>query len=193
MICWKCKEAVQSMICVSCSTIQPPPPAPDFFKILSLSRTYFLSEDEITSAHRNKIRLVHPDRFVKKSAVERRMSLQWTAFLNEGKRVLLNAYIRARYIATGKIKPKELGGPRLSGEFLEYIFDVQMELGALEKTQKEQITKITQNITEMKLERLKQIESTFDAWEKDHDFSLESINISERWYLKQNIFSDFNL
>ena len=28
MICWKCKEAVQSMICVSCSTIQPPPPAP---------------------------------------------------------------------------------------------------------------------------------------------------------------------
>ena len=52
-------------------------------------------------------------------------SLQWTALLNEAKRVLSNANIRARYLATGKVKPKEVGGPRLSGEFLEYIFDAE--------------------------------------------------------------------
>ena len=121
MICWKCKESVQSMICVGCSTIQPPPPNPDFFEVLSLRKSYFVTPEDINAAHRVKIRLVHPDRFVKKSAVERRMSLQWTAFLNEAKRVLSNSNIRARYIATGEVKPKEVGGPRLSGEFLEYI------------------------------------------------------------------------
>ena len=163
MICWKCKESVQSMICVGCSTIQPPPPKPDFFEILSLKKSYFLTPEDIGVAHRKKIRRVHPDRFVKKTAVERRMSLQWTAFLNEAKRVLSNSNIRARYIATGEIRPKEVGGPKLSGDFLEYIFDIQMDLG---DGSVDEHSKIIETVRAMRQTRLDMMKEDFLSWEK---------------------------
>ena len=174
MICWKCKESVQSMICVSCSTIQPPPPKPDFFEVLSLRKSYFITQEDISTAHRAKIRLVHPDRFVKKSAVERRMSLQWTAFLNEAKRVLSNSNIRARYIATGEVKPKEVGGPRLSADFLEYIFDVQMELGS---GSEEEQAKIEQEVLTMRQQRLDTMKADFLAFEQNQEHSLDGVEV----------------
>jgi DnaJ-class molecular chaperone len=183
MICWKCKESVQSMICIGCSTIQPPPPNPDFFEILSLKRSYFITQVDISTAHRAKIRLVHPDRFVKKSAVERRMSLQWTAFLNEAKRVLCNTNIRARYLATGEVKPKEVGGPRLSGEFLEYIFDVQMELGS---GSEEEQSKIIEDVRKKRQQRLDIMNADFLAFEQNQERSLEGVEVilAELQYLE---------
>jgi molecular chaperone HscB len=190
MICWKCKESVQSMICVGCSTIQPPPPKPDFFDILSIKKSYFLTPEDIGSAHREKIRRVHPDRFVKKPAVERRMSLQWTAFLNEAKRVLSNSNVRARYIATGEIRPKEVGGPRLSAEFLEYIFDVQMELGG---TSKQEQSECIQKVTTMRQERLDMMTKDFAVWEENQEHSLERIEmmLAELQYL-ENILKTYS-
>ena len=171
------------MICVGCSTIQPPPPNPDFFEVLSLRKSYFVTPEDISAAHRVKIRLVHPDRFVKKSAVERRMSLQWTAFLNEAKRVLSNSNIRARYIATGEVKPKEVGGPRLSGEFLEYIFDVQMELGGASE---EEQSKIIEEVRKMRQQRLDIMNADFLVFEQNQEHSLDGVEVilAELQYLE---------
>ena len=156
MICWKCKEKIESMICVGCSTIQPPPPN-QTFSILSLKATFFITPEEISTAHRQKIRLVHPDRFVKKTAVERRMSLQWTAILNEAKRVLSRSNIRARYLATGEIRPKETGGPTLDPDFLEMIFDVLMELGMNSQDNNISIIKKFQNMNQERLDLIHKI------------------------------------
>lgn len=130
MTCWRCHEAVQGPVCVGCGAIQPPRPDTDLFATLGLERRWTLEPAEVFAAWRTTSRKVHPDRFATKGAVERRMSLQWTAKANEAKRVLTNDRLRAHYLATGKAEPDETGGPSLDPAFLETIFDLQMQVAA---------------------------------------------------------------
>ena len=111
---------------MGCGAIQPPPTSVDFFGLLGLSRRFHLEEAELNAAWREVSRRVHPDRFAGKSAVERRMSLQWTALINEGRRVLRDRVSRARYLASGRTRPPEEGGPVLDPDFLEEMFDLRM-------------------------------------------------------------------
>ena len=124
-MCWRCKEMGQGPICISCDTIQPPPANPDFYAVLDLPRQYEVNG--LDEAHRQLTRAVHPDRFTKKTAVERRMALQWMATANEAKRVLKEPLVRARYLATGLTSPPEDKNFQLPSDFLELIFEWQME------------------------------------------------------------------
>lgn len=126
MSCWKCHEPVSGPVCVGCGAIQPPPAQPDFFAILGLPRTYALDDAALSSAWREVSRKVHPDRYAGRPAVERRMSLQWTAVINEARRVLRDPVSRTRYLASGRTRPPEEGGPVLDPEFLEEMFDLRM-------------------------------------------------------------------
>lgn len=125
--CWRCKEPIGGPVCSSCGAIQPPTPDADLFDLLGIERAYFLENTTIERAYRALSRKVHPDRFARKSAVERRMSLQWTAALNEARRVLKDPIRRARYLATGRAEAPEEGGPALEPDFLEQVFELQME------------------------------------------------------------------
>ena len=160
MICWKCKEAIQSPVCVGCGAIQPPPPNPDYFVIFDLPRSFFI--DDISKKYRSLSRMLHPDRFVKKSAVERRMSLLWTAAINEAKRCLEDPISRARYLATGFSRVQEDRRITLSPDFLEHIFDLQM--AAMESP--EEVQKQAQQEYE---QEFAQLENIFRSWEQEQD------------------------
>ena len=56
------------------------------------------------------------------------MSLQWTASVNEARRVLMDPLRRAHFLATGRSEPAETGGPVMDPEFLEEVFELQMSL-----------------------------------------------------------------
>lgn len=129
MNCWKCHEPVKSPVCVGCGAIQPPRPDADHFACLGVPRRFHVEPGEIEAAWRERSRKVHPDRFAGRPAVERRMSLQWTAAINEARRVLRDPVQRARYLATGQPEPPENGSPSLDPDFLEEVFDLQMEAG----------------------------------------------------------------
>lgn len=160
MICWKCRESIQSPVCVGCGVIQPPPPNPDYFAIFDLPRTYFIPD--VGAKYRSLSRLLHPDRFVKKRAVERRMSLLWTAAINEAKRCLEDPILRARYLATGSSQVKEDRRLTLSPEFLEHIFDLQMAAMQFpDETQKRAQHEYDQEFAAL--------EDIFRVWEQDQD------------------------
>ena len=160
MICWKCKESIQSPVCVGCGAIQPPPANPDFFAIFGLPRSFFIAD--VAKKYRSLSRMLHPDRFVKKSAVERRMSLLWTASVNEAKRCLEDPILRARYLATGSSRVQEDRRLTLSPEFLEHIFDLQM--AAMESPE------IVQQQAQQEYEQeFAKLEAIFRSWEKDQD------------------------
>ena len=125
MLCWKCKERVQGLVCVSCSAIRPPPPSADFYEVFGLQRKYFLDAADVRSAHLRLAKILHPDRWRQSSAVERRMSKQWMALVNEGERVLNDPISRARYLATGSANVSETGGT-VDSTFLNTIFELQM-------------------------------------------------------------------
>jgi molecular chaperone HscB len=122
--CWKCHEATGGgPVCVSCGTIQPPSPDPDLFALLGLRRTFRIDLEELDHRFRETSRLVHPDRFAKAPAVERRMSLQWTAAVNAARRVLKDPVQRAHYLATGSAQMEE-SGPKVGAAFLEEMFEL---------------------------------------------------------------------
>ena len=123
MICFNCNEPVSGPVCVGCSALQPPPARFDPFALLGLPRRFHVDPTAVDSAYRAVTRRVHPDKFTARPAVERRMSLQWTAALNEARRVLKDPDRRARVLATGQAEPRERGGPTLDSAFLAEIFD----------------------------------------------------------------------
>lgn len=127
MICWKCHEAVGGPVCVGCGAIQPPRPGANPFSILGLKQAFSLEVKVIDAAWRELSRKVHPDRFSGRPAVERRMSLQWTANINEARRILRNPRSRAHYLAMGRAEPAEDRQIALSPDFLEEMFELQME------------------------------------------------------------------
>ena len=181
MICWNCKERVEVAICVSCGKIQPPPAKMDFYSIFSLQRKYFIEKKDIESAYRTLSKKIHPDRFRKKSAVERRMSLQWTALVNEARRVLLDPILRARYLATGQAKAKERGAS-ISQAFLEEIFELQMMMMSDKK-------RALQQVQQMYDENDLSLEKTFRAWE-DGEGDLDNIEeFLGRWKYLSNILA----
>ena len=160
MKCWKCKEKVEGPVCVSCSTIQPPPQKPDYFALFGIEPSYFI--EELGTIYRKRSRKLHPDRFINKSAVERRMSLLWMAALNEAKRCLEDPIARARYIATGSAQIREDKKIVLDPEFLERIFSLQMEAmtdphGVRQRAQIEHQDLFTE------------LECLFRTWEQDKD------------------------
>ena len=157
MLCWKCKESMQGLVCVSCSAIRPPPPRADYFTVFGLTKRYFVDVSEVQSAHLRLAKVLHPDKWRQASAVERRMSKQWMALINEGLRVLQDDVMRARYLATGSATVSETS-TKMDTDFLETIFELQMR--AMEDRAGVQVE------AEEMLRRCRtELEGLFTAWE----------------------------
>jgi molecular chaperone HscB len=158
MNCWKCHEATGGgPVCVSCGTVQPPPPEPDLFALLGLRRTFRIDPEELEHRFRETSRLVHPDRFAKASAVERRMSLQWTAAVNAARRVLKDPMTRAHYLATGRATMGE-AGPEVGAEFLEEMFELNERASASP-------AEVRAEAEKKRAEAFRDLEAIFDAHE----------------------------
>ena len=107
------------------------------------------------------------------------MSLQWTALVNEGRRVLLDPILRARYLATGKAQPKERG-MTVAQEFLERIFELQMQ--AMNDPKSAQLQ--AKELQEENTERMQEI---FRAWESGQGTLQEIEEHLGRWKYLTNI------
>ena len=159
MLCWKCKERMQGLVCVSCSAIRPPPPTADYYAVFDLDRRYFLEEADIRVAHLRLAKILHPDRWRQASAVERRMSKQWMALVNEGERVLRDPIARARYLATGSAMVSETGGS-VDSAFLQTIFELQMR--AMEEPEV-----VRQEAQTLLAQCQRELDAMFQAWEAE--------------------------
>lgn len=65
------------------------------FALLHLPEKFQLSADEIESAWRAAIALVHPDRFAGRPMAERRVAEQWAGRINQARETLENPVSRA--------------------------------------------------------------------------------------------------
>ncbi len=159
MICHSCHEPVGGPVCVGCGALQPPPAHPDPYVILGLPRRFRIEHGLVEDAYRAVARIVHPDKFARRPAVERRMSLAWTAALNEARRVLKDPDKRARYLATGQAEPKEMGGPKLDPAFLAEIFEWR-------ERDEERPGALSALAREREAELRAELDAIFDAWER---------------------------
>ncbi len=161
MTCWSCHEKVGGMLCVSCGLLQPPPVSPDAFVVFGIKPWYHLDLSVLEEQYRKLARQLHPDRYSGKSATERRFSLQWTAHLNEARRILKDPVRRARLLATGSPDPKETGGPKLDPAFLQEMFDWREE-------EEETPGALRERATARSAALEAELEGIFTAWEEGH-------------------------
>lgn len=70
----------------------------DYFAFLGLPAAYDLDVRELTSRFRELQKQLHPDRHAHLSEREQRMSVQYTAYLNEAYSTLKSPLLRAQYL-----------------------------------------------------------------------------------------------
>src|SRR5258708_39973246 len=85
--CWQCggEVAPADALCPSCGKVQPPLPAGtrlDKFALRGFGHSLDLDEAALDEEFRGLSRKLHPDRFARASAQERRYSLEQTTRLN---------------------------------------------------------------------------------------------------------------
>jgi molecular chaperone HscB len=119
--------AAADPICPACGKLQPPPPAgagSDKFATLGFDPS-FDEPDGLDERFRALSRKLHPDRFARATAQERRYSLEQTTRLNEAYKTLKDPVRRAEHLLQLRgIK----GDPRMSPEFLEQTMDDREKL-----------------------------------------------------------------
>lgn len=129
--CWHCgaKDAA-SLFCRYCNTIQAP--TPDYYEFFDLPRRLALDARELKGRFYTLSRLLHPDRYTRRSEQERRFSLEASSILNDAYRVLKDPIQRAEYVlrqegfAVGDQRNKDV-----PPELLEEVFELNMALDEL--------------------------------------------------------------
>ena len=97
--CWSCKQAVapRALFCHACGAIQPPGNL-DHFARLGLPRGFDVDDDRLEKQYLGFQRVLHPDRFVAKSAKERAIAESQAAEMNEAYETLNDPLRRAAYL-----------------------------------------------------------------------------------------------
>ncbi|GGO85994.1 co-chaperone protein HscB [Marinobacterium nitratireducens] len=70
----------------------------NYFEFYGLPEAYELDLGQLADRHLELQKQLHPDRFAHLSDQERRMSAQYTAYLNEGYATLRSPLLRAQYL-----------------------------------------------------------------------------------------------
>jgi molecular chaperone HscB len=99
MICWSCeKSAGDGPSCAACGAVQPPDRLADHFQVLGAERRFAVDPGALERRYKELTRVLHPDRFARADARERRASLARSVQLNEAWRTLKDPVRRAEYL-----------------------------------------------------------------------------------------------
>jgi molecular chaperone HscB len=134
--CWRCghdsEEAPEapSLFCTYCNTLQAP--TPDYYRFFGLPRRLELDTGDLQRRFYSLSRLLHPDRYTRRPERERTYSLEATAILNDGYRVLRDPVLRAGYVLReAGFEGGEQRNQDVPPELLEQVFELNMALDEL--------------------------------------------------------------
>lgn len=129
--CWQCGTPdAGSLFCRYCDGLQAP--TVDYFGFFGIARRLKVDTELLKKQFYTLSRLLHPDKYTHRSEIERRNSLDATAILNDGYRVLRDPIQRAEYVLRGE--GFEIGEQRtkdVPAELLEEVFELNMALDEL--------------------------------------------------------------
>ena len=94
------------------------------FTLLGLPERFSIDKKEIEDAWRQRLALVHPDRFAAAGAAAKRVAEQWASRLNDAKVELLNDATRAKVLLAAKgVNLDEERDTKMPADFLLKQFE----------------------------------------------------------------------
>ena len=134
--CWNCgqhpasERAARSLFCQFCNTLQAP--SPDYYRFFGLPKRLAVDDEALQQTFYQMSRLLHPDRYGRRPERERTYSLEATAILNDGYRVLKDPVRRAEYVLRENgFQVGEQRSNEVPPELLEEVFELNMALDEL--------------------------------------------------------------
>jgi len=145
----------------------------DYFDFFGFPTQLSLDGKELEKQFYVLSRQLHPDIFARKSAREREYSLEATAVLNDGFRVLRDPIQRAMYVLKKQgLDIGEQGTKDVPPELLEEVFDLNMALEEMKFGDEEARTQILgarERFDGMCTEIDAELKKHFKVWDADHD------------------------
>ena len=166
--CWQCGTPdAGSLFCRYCDGLQSP--ALDYFSFFGIERRLKIDQEHVKRQFYTLSRLLHPDKYTNRSDVERRNSLDATAILNDGYRILKDPIQRAEYVLRGE--GFEIGDQRTKDvppELLEEVFEFNMALDELRAGDREVVPQL-ESYRRRFIEMQDAIDAELDASFARHD------------------------
>ncbi len=130
------------------------------FTLLGLPERFSIDKKTIEDAWRQRLALVHPDRFAAAGAAAQRVAEQWASRLNDAKVELLNDATRAKILLAAKgVDLNEEGDTKMPADFLLKQFEYRERIDAGESEV------VLSEIKEERARLLKEISTTLDKEE----------------------------
>lgn len=131
--CWQCGHpAEHSLFCRYCDSLQRP--TADYFRFFGLEPRLKIDGAGLEKSFYELSRLLHPDRYMRKSPIEQQYSLEATAILNDAYRVLRDPVARAEYVLRqagfASVEPR---AKTLDPALLEEVFELNEALEELRR------------------------------------------------------------
>ncbi len=129
--CWQCgTPSEDSLFCRYCDSLQKP--LVDYFRFFGVERKLDLDASDLQQRFYRLSRLLHPDRYTRKTAREQEYSLEATAILNDAYRTLRNPVARAEYVLKqAGFETTEPRSKNVDPELLEEVFELNIALEEL--------------------------------------------------------------
>ncbi len=170
--CWSCqKEAGEKPFCEACGQIQPARPR-DPFVLFGLAPRYHLDVAALDKAYRDLSKQLHPDKFAKAGARERRFSLEQTTQLNQAHKALKNEAARAEtllrqngFSAPSDEAGKPGAGARLPLDFYEEVMEDREALMEAKERGEAAVQALAGKVIARRDASLAAIDAAFTAWE----------------------------
>lgn len=177
--CWACgSEAGTGPLCGSCGKIQPAREK-DAFAVFGIAPRFHVDRPTLEGRFRELSKQVHPDRFAKSDARERRFSLEQTTLLNKAWKTLKDETFRAEQLLRMhgfKVASDEAGTPgaggRLPLSFYEQVMDDREALEEAKAASPAAVEALAAKVVARRDASLAVIDAAFTAWESSGDVAL---------------------
>lgn len=137
LVCWSCSAArdESALFCPQCGRIQPPR-GENYYAVFGLAPRLELDPAMLEREFHQLSRRLHPDRFQRAGADERRWSLAGSALVNDAYRTLRDPIRRTEYLLRLEGAPigEEHAGrdrtdpSRVPADLLEEVFELNLQL-----------------------------------------------------------------
>ncbi len=129
--CWQCGTPSEvSIFCKFCDSLQKP--RADYYRFFGLEQHLSIDKTELQKRFYTLSRLLHPDRYTRKTPREQEYSLEATAILNDAYRTLRDPVARAEYVLRqAGFESDEPRSKNVAPELLEEVFELNMALEEL--------------------------------------------------------------